>query len=426
MRLAVCALAVLACAGLLGGSAASAPSQSGAEWSIQPVSPTQKWLRVSVEGEPLYGFHVRGTDFTIMSVKRVLASGGPAPSCSLVAGTLDCDGELPGGISVFVNVGVSGTGGAYELAFLFQPGDTNLLFVPGNERPAPPLLGGTFGTTSATGARVTIYNPTTSSYREVEVAPVGFRITNVTHFSIGNKGSARDCGITEGGGVVCQGVLGPGARAVLTLRTTGFAAEPSAVLFARDTPTQVAFIVASPGNPCADIAAQLAGARAEATALRGEITKLRRGFSVPAAFAAQVKAMNARVGELSRRLAKVRSTVRGYQKQLRACGRATRKLAAAAACDSDETSYERILGKIAGLSQALRVERRIAASARPLVLELKKLGPRAGAGWRTALARLGGLISLPRRTADALDEAKSVANAVVGALIRCETFLTQG
>lgn len=424
MRLAVCALAVLTCAGLLGDSAASAPSQAGAEWSIQPVSPTQKWIRVSVQGESLYGFHVRGTNFTITSVKRVLASGGPAPSCSLDAGTLKCEGELPGGISVFANVGFSGTGGAYELAFLFQPGDTNLLFVPGNERPAPPLLGGTFGTTSATGARVTIYNATTASYREVEVAPVGFRITEVTRFSIGKVGSARDCGITEGGGVVCQGALGPGARAVLTVRTNGFAAEPSAVLFASDT--QNAFIVASAGNPCADIAAHLAGARAQAAALRGEIAKLRRGLSVPVAFAAQVKAMNARVVGLSRQLAKVRSTVRGYQKQLRACGKATRKLAAAAACDSDETSYERIVGKILGLSEGLRVERRIAASARPLVTKLKKLGSRAGAGWRMALARLDGLVSLPKRTADAVDESKGVATAVVGALVRCETFLTQG
>jgi hypothetical protein len=160
---------------------------------------------------------VRGTNFAVTNIKTVRASGGPAPQCSLTGTppTLACDGELPGGISVFVQLGVSGAGGSYDFALLFQPGDMNLFNVPSNQTAAPVPLGGSLGMTSATAGRVTIHNPNeTQSFQRVEVAPVGFRVTNVL---------SPNCGITEGGGIVCQNTLAPGGARIIRFATDSLA-----------------------------------------------------------------------------------------------------------------------------------------------------------------------------------------------------------
>ena len=99
MRLWVCIVVAAACAALLSGAAGSARAQGGADWTLRPVADGQKWLRVDVSGDTLYGFRVRGTDFAVTGIKSVRASGGPTPQCSIsgTPATLSCDGELPGG-----------------------------------------------------------------------------------------------------------------------------------------------------------------------------------------------------------------------------------------------------------------------------------------------------------------------------------------
>ena len=432
MRFAACIGVAIVCAVVLGGSANSARTDGGAAWTMQPVSVNQKWLRVSVQGEPLYGFHVRGTDFALTAIKRVLVSGGPAPSCAIrgtTQTTLECDGELPGGTSVFVNLEFATTGGVpahnYEIALLFQPGDTNLLFVPASERSAPLRLGGTFGETSVSTGRITVHNPSTLSFRPIEVAPVGFRVTGISRVAIGTRNITPDCGITEGGGVACQGPLGPGKTATLTFSTGSFGAQPSVVLLAGDGPS--AFVVAAAGNPCADIESSIAGLQAEANALQGEVAKLKRGVAVRAgALAKQIRGIRTQVAGLERRLASVRSALRKAQKQLRACLPQSQKGARVAACDPESKTAARTRGKAKGLAEALVVERSVSAKARPVVARLKNLGPRAGARWRTAVARLSGLVRLPQATSSALLEAQGVAIAADSSLGACETTLQQG
>ena len=114
MRFGVCTLVAFLCAVVLGGSADSARTQGGAAWTLSPVADGQKFLRVEVEGDTLYGFRLRGTDFTVTGINSVRASGGATPQCTVSGSpaTLACDGALVGGISVFVQLLTSGAGGA--------------------------------------------------------------------------------------------------------------------------------------------------------------------------------------------------------------------------------------------------------------------------------------------------------------------------
>jgi len=384
VRFAACTLLAVLCAVVLGGSADSARTQGGAAWSLKPVADGQKWLRVEVEGEPLYGFQVRGTNFAVTNIKSVRASGGPDPQCSLIGTppTLACDGELPAGISVFIQLGVSGAGGSYDFALLFQPGDTNLFYVPSNQTAAPVPLGGSLGMTSATAGRVTIHNPNeTQSFQQVEVAPVGFRVTNVL---------SPNCGISEGGGIVCQNTLAPGGARIIRFATDSLPGLRSAVLLAHGSETGLAYVQA--GDPCPDLQANLARVQAEAGVLKSHIATLSR-----------VRQARPSLGPLRARLAAVKKELAAQQRQLKGCraGRAEKaKAAREAACDLLGRTLARAEGRTAGLSAVLPVERRLAA-------KLKALK-------RVAAA-----------TGKALTEAKAASARAAAALRACDASLSQ-
>ncbi len=217
-------------------------------WTLKAVADGQKLLRVDVQGDTLYGFRVRGTDFTVTGIKSVRASGGPAPQCSVTGSpaTLACDGALPGGISVFVQLTTSGSGGAYELGFLLSPGDTNLLYIPSNERAPPVPLGGSIGRTSNGGGRVTIRNPGSASFQQLEVAPIGFRVAGV---------STADCGRDRGRGHRVPAAARP-ARSTAVIHFSAALPEiGSAYLFATGTDTGIAYV--EPGEACPDMVAAL-------------------------------------------------------------------------------------------------------------------------------------------------------------------------
>jgi hypothetical protein len=347
VRFAACTLLALICAAVLGGSADPARTQGGADWTLRPVATGQKWLRVNVEGDMLYGFRLSGTDFTATAVKSVRASGGPTPACSVsgAPATLDCDGELPGGISVFVQLAVSGSGGAYELGFLFKPGDTNLLMIPSNQAAPPVPIGGSLGFTSASTGRVTIQNPgKTRSFQQLEVAPIGFRATNVL---------TPDCGITEGGGIACQGNLGPRRTAVIEFTPDSRPADASAVLSANGSDVAFAFVQA--GTPCPDVVASVSRARSEASVVRAHLASLMR-----------VGKARRYLGPLQRKLAALNRQINATQRTYNKCSAGTRKTAAASACDADALRVANAAGRQAGLQDVLPTERRVAGKVKSL------------------------------------------------------------
>jgi hypothetical protein len=414
---------------VLGGSANSARTDGGAAWSVKPVSSTEKWLRVEVEGDSLYGFRVRGTDFTVTGIKSVRASGGPPPSCTVAGGaaTLSCDGELPGGISVFVNFTVSGSGGAYDFALLFTPDDSTLFFVPSREGPPPARLGGSFGKTSETTGRVTIRNASKTSFNRLEVEPVGFFIRSVTRFSIGKGNRAQDCAVTEGGGAACQGALGPGQTAVISFRTTPSTEGGEVVLLAHGA--QTGFIDVPAGDPCVDLAGLVERLRAEAGALKPQVAQMERELRAAktalhgaklAAAEKRVDQATAALGKLSRRLAAVKKEIAAAQQQLRSCEKGTpRKTAAAVPCDAQTLAVARTAGKVRGLAEGLTVERRVAAKAKAAQ---RLARPRVG----KALKHLNALIALPAKTQKTLvSTARAAARAGI-ALDDCQTSQTQG
>jgi hypothetical protein len=348
VRLGVCTLVAVACAVALGGSADSARTQGGAAWSLKPVAPGQKWLRVDVEGDTLYGFRLRGTSFTVTGIKSVHASGGPTPQCSVsgTPATLACDGDLPGGISVFVQLNVSGSGGSFDFAFLFQPGDTNLLYIPSNETAAPVPLTGTLGKTSAEGGRVLIQNPNaTESFQQFEVKPIGLAFTSV---------STPDCALTEGGGIACQGDLRPGRTLVIRFGMDPNADAPPAVLLAHGNATGLAYV--EPGEPCADIKAVIARLKGEAAVVRTHLAAIER-----------VATARPLARPLRLRLQSLTKQINAQVNRSGNCAAGeARKAASAAACDARWNRLERAKGTIAGLTAVLPTERRVAAKVKAL------------------------------------------------------------
>jgi hypothetical protein len=420
VRVGVCTIVAFLCAVVLGGSADSARTQGGAAWMLTPVAAGQKFLRVDVEGDTLYGFQLRGTDFTVTGVKSVRASGGPTPQCS-VSGTpttLACNGELPGGISVFVQLTTSGSGGAYEFGFLFSPGDTNPLYIPSSQTAPPLTLGGSLGMTSPTQGRVTIRNLSQTTLQKVEVSPIDFSVSSV---------ATPDCGLsTEGGSIACNRPLPPGQTAAISFGTTSVSGEASAYLVGYTGGTVAGFAFVEAGAPCPDLQANVAGMQAELKTLQGEIAKLNRGLhslgrAVPAK---PVKPMKQAVARLQRRLAVIRKELRVSQKQLHACAQGERKAAAAAACDTQWKAAAQAAGRAAALKESLAGERRVARSARALIVSLKRLGPRPGA--RKAIATLTALSVLPGKTAHAYSAAKGAAKRANTAVTRCNAALDQG
>jgi len=377
----VCTLVAALSAVALGGSADSARTQGGAAWTLTPVAAGQKLLRVDVEGDTLFGFRVRGTDFTVAGIKSVRASGGPTPQCA-VAGTpttLSCDGALPGGISVFVQLTTSGDGGAYEFALLFQPGDTNLFYVPSNQKAPPVPLGGSLGRTSNGGGRVTVANPGSASFQQLEIAPIGFRASAV---------ATPDCGVTGGGGIACQRPLGPGKTAVIRF-TADVSDTSSAYLFAGNGGgTGAAYV--QYGGPCPDVVASVTRLHSEAAVVRSHLAVMSRSRAAKPLLAG----LRAKVVSLEK---KVKAAQRAYLK----CTRSGRKAAAAAACDAKLMSVGRANGRVAGLREVLPTERRIAA-------------------------RVNALRSLPADTQKKLAAAKAAVARATKALADCDASLAQG
>jgi hypothetical protein len=381
VRFGVCALVVLLCAVVLAGSAGSARSQGGADWTLRPVTDGQKWFRLNVQGETLHGFRLRGTDFTVTGIKSVRASGGAAPQCSVsgTPATLACDGDLPGGISVFVQLTVSGSGGAYEFALLLSPGDTNLFYVPSNQKVAPVPIGGSLGFTSASTGRVTIQNPSpTRSFQLFEISPIGFRVTNVL---------TPDCGITEGGGIACQGSLGPRRTAVIQFTPDSRPPAASAVLSAYGSDVGFAFVEA--GSPCPDVVASVERLAGETGVVRAHLATLQRSPGARPLLRA-----------LRRKLTALNKQLRTAQRRYQNCATGARKTAAAAACDPQSLSAARAGGTVAGLLDVLPTERRVAA-------------------------RVKALRALPARTEKALGAARGRAARAAQRLSACQASLAQ-
>jgi hypothetical protein len=428
VRFAACTLLAAICAVVLGGSADSARTQSGAAWELRPVSSGQKWLRVDVEGDTLYGFRVRGTDFTIIGIKSVRASGGPTPQCSVsgTPATLACDGDLPGGISVFVQLTTSGSAGSYDFALLFTPGDPNLIYVPSNQQAAPVPLGGSLGMTSPTAGRVTILNgsSSSSSFQQLEVEPVGFRVASV---------QTQNCSVTEGGGIACQRTLGPYEGAVIRFVASPFSGAPSAVLVAHGA--GIGFIYVQAGDACPDRAAQLARIQVQIPLVKSQIALAERqltraerslGSSKPfAKAAAQIRSARSALGTLRQRLTALRRTAGGRERKLKSCeSGGARKAAASGTCDDEQLAAARADGTVVGLATALSVERRVAKRASGAVRLIKRVGPPGGPGWKEAIADLAVLVALPARTQSARNKALVKSLKAGDALTNCYLSLT--
>jgi hypothetical protein len=349
VRVAGVVVGAAVCAFMLGASANSARTQGGVTWTLRPVASGQKWLRVDVAGDMQYGFRARGTSFSISGIKSVRASGGPAPQCAVTGdpATLACDGELPGGISVFVQLLVAGGGGSYDFAVLFSPGDpeSDLLYIPSTERAAPVPIGGSLGFTSAGTARVTIANASsTRSFQRLEVAPIGFQARAV---------ASPDCGITEGGGIACQRNLGPRRTAVLRFTPDSRPSAASAVLSAYGSDIGFGFVQA--GSPCPDLIAAVAQTRSEASIVRAHLALLAR-------------VANARryLRPLRRKLAVLDRQVAAEQRNYVNCSAGTRKTAAGSACDADALRVANAAGRAAGLRAVLPTDRLIAVKVKQL------------------------------------------------------------
>ena len=421
MRFGVCTLALVVLFCLFGGSADSARTQGGADWTLKQVAPNQKWLRVTVQGETLYGFRVRGTDFAVTGIKSVRVSGGAMPQCSVTGtpATLACDGDLVGGISVFVHLATTGSGGAYDFAFLFAPGDTNLIYVPSQQTAPPVPVGGSLGMTSPTHGRVTIRNLSTTTFQQLEIAPIGFSVKSV---------ATTDCGVTEGSGIACNRPLAPGQTAAIRFGTTSVSGRVSAYLIGVSGGTTAGFAFVQAGDPCPDMQAALAGSQAQRTVLEKEIAKMNRALHEARAPVTRLRimAMKATVGKLERRLRAVRAAQRVQQDQLHGCTQGSRRLAAASSCDPQWEAAARTAGTVKALKAALPIERRVAAGARPLLVRVKKLGPSVGANWKSVLVHLTTLSRLPRKTGRALTRAKAAVRRAESALTRCNAALDQG
>jgi hypothetical protein len=76
------------------------------------------------------------------------------------------------------------------------------------------------------------------------------------------------------------------------------------------------------------------------------------------------------------------------------------------------------------LKDALAGERRVARTARALILTVKSAGPQRGT--KKALANLKALTVLPGKTARAFSAAKAVAKRTDSALTGCNAALDQG
>ena len=421
MRFGVFTLVAFVCAVVLGGSANSARTQGGADWTLRPVADGQKWFRVNVQGDTLHGFRLRGTDFTATGIKSVRASGGAAPQCSVsgTPATLACDGELPNGISVFVQLNVSGSGGGYEFALLFSPGDTNLLYVPSSQKVAPVPLGGSVGRTSPTNGRVMFHNPKGGqSFQQLEIAPVGFRATNVSH---------RDCGLTAGGGVACTHALEPGATFAVTFRTRSFSGAVGAFLLAQGNTTGLAYV--PDGDPCVDLRANLTRLQTRYSALKAQIGQVQKRLARAeravkggrlARAADQLRAVRERLAGLRQRGVQWRKALEAAQ-ALPGCGSAAAPTVAGV-CDTEWIATGRRAGTVEGLGQALEAERRIRKIARKSAVLVKRAG---GARSRPAIGRLNALVNLPRKTQKALLKATGASARGEAALTSCEAALAQ-
>jgi hypothetical protein len=374
-------LLAVACAVVLGGSADSARTQGGAGWSLKPVADGQKWLRVEVSGDTLYGFRLRGTDFTVTGIKSVRASGGPTPQCSISGSpaTLACDGELPGGISVFVQLTTSGAGGAYEFAPVFQPGDTDLFQIPSNQQAPPAPLGGSLGRTGNGAGRVTISNPGRASFQQFEVAPIGFRVSGV---------ATTDCGVTEGGGIACQRPLGPGKTAVV--RFSGAVEDSSSAYLLATSASETGLAYVPYGEACPDSVAASIRVRSEASVVRAHLAVL-----------LHTRAAKRFLAPLRRKLAALEKQITATQHGLLRCEQTGRKVAAASACDAKILAVGHASGREAGLRDALPTERRVAG-------------------------KVKALRSLPASTQKKLAAAKAKLKRVTEALLACDASLAQG
>lgn len=200
---------------LLGAGGKSAAFSYG--WNLKPVSGNQKWLRVYVEGEgSTKAFAVRGVDFTISEITSVRTSGGPEPSCGVsgTPATFRCDGPISGGMSVFVRMGVTGSGGTYEIGF--QVGNAPLVFQRQTQGPPFLPMQASLSSLSATKQRVT-FAGSGHRFEDFEILPFGYRITRVTKLTV-NGASQGSCK-TEGSGIDCSLNFPSGAKGVVEFET---------------------------------------------------------------------------------------------------------------------------------------------------------------------------------------------------------------
>jgi hypothetical protein len=187
--------------------------------TVKPVSPTEKWIRVSAAaGDSLDLFAVRGVDFSIARVVSVRASGVPAPACSVtgVPATLTCVGHVRSGASVFVNVTTAGAGGTFQFARAsagrrHRPG-RRPGYVPGLR----PSSRSPARMTRRDGRKTVIFSGQTT-FQDVEILPTSaFRVGNVTSVTVAGKArSLRSCR-REGDGLDCRLVVPTGSIGKIT------------------------------------------------------------------------------------------------------------------------------------------------------------------------------------------------------------------
>ncbi len=298
---------------------------------------------------------------------------------------------------MFVQLTTSGTGGAYEFALLFQPGDMDLFYVPSNQQAPPAPLGGSLGRTQNGGGRVTISNPGTASFQQFEVAPIGFRADGV---------ATADCGVTEGGGIACQRPLGPGKTAVV--RFSGAVPDSSSAYLLATSAGDTGLAYVPYGDACPDSAASSTRLRSEASIVRAHIAVMSRN-----------RAAKRFLAPLRRKLAALEKQIAAAQRGLLRCEQTGRKAAAASACDAKMLSVGHASGREAGLRDVLPTERRVAAKVKALRSLPASTQKKLAAAKAQAQARDGGVARLRRGAGPGLersqpvDEARSYSAAIV-------------
>jgi len=195
------------------GVSSGTARELGVGATVKPVSPTEKWIRVSAaDGDSLDLFAVRGVDFSIARVVSVRASGVPAPACTVTGSpaTLTCVGHVRSGASVFVVVTATGTGGSFLFARASAGGAIDLANAPTASQ-GPSILPIGARMTRRDGTKTVIFSGQTT-FQEVEILPTSaYRVGRVTAIAVAGKARPLRACRREGDGLDCLLIVPTGA-----------------------------------------------------------------------------------------------------------------------------------------------------------------------------------------------------------------------